>query len=61
MKLSKPKHEKIDAVSKFLGMILLAVGIDSAIKGNYFVALVLFGLGGLTGIAPLFIEVETAS
>ncbi len=61
MKLSKPKHEKIDAVSKFVGLILLAVSIDSATKGNYFLALALFGLGGLTGIVPLFIEVETAS
>ena len=56
MKLSK--HNKIDALSKFIGLILLAVSIDNASKGNYYIALFLFGLGGIIGIAPLFIEVE---
>ena len=56
MKLSK--HNKIDALSKFVGLILLAVSIDYASKGNYYTALFLFGLGGIIGIAPLFIEVE---
>ncbi|PWB50326.1 MAG: hypothetical protein C3F06_12195 [Candidatus Methanoperedenaceae archaeon] len=58
MKLTRSKHNKIDALSKFIGLILLAVSIDNASKGNYYIALFLFGLGGIIGIAPLFIEVE---
>jgi len=59
MKLERSKHNKIDALSKFMGLILMAVSIDNASKGNYYMALFLFGLGGIIGIAPLFIEVET--
>ncbi|VVB85477.1 Uncharacterised protein [uncultured archaeon] len=60
MKLSKTKYERVDAISKILGLILLAVGIDNVSKGNYFIALALFGLGGLISIVPMFIEVETS-
>lgn len=59
MKVSKPKYEKIDAVSKIIGLILLAVSIDNVTKGNYFIALALFGMGGIVSIIPVFIEVET--
>ena len=59
MKLSRSKHNKIDALSKFMGLILLAVSIDNVSKGNYYIALFLFGLGGIIGIVPIFIEVET--
>lgn len=58
MKLARSKHNKIDALSKFMGLILLAVSIDNASKGNYYMALFLFGLGGIIGITPVFIEVE---
>lgn len=58
MKLSKPKYERIDAVSKILGLILLAFSIDNASKGNYYIALALFGIGGIISIVPVFIEVE---
>ncbi len=58
MKLSKSKYDKIDALSKVIGLIFLAVSIDSATKGSYFIALALFGLGGIISIIPLFIEVE---
>jgi hypothetical protein len=58
MKLSKSKYERIDAVSKILGLILLAFSIDNASKGNYFIALALFGIGGIISIVPMFIEVE---
>ncbi len=61
MKVSKSKYERIDAVSKIAGLILVAVSIDNAMKGNYFIALFLFGLGGLISIAPVFIRVETSS
>ena len=61
MKLSKTKYERVDAISKILGLILLAVGIDNVSKGNYFIALALFGLGGLISIIPVFIEVETSA
>ena len=61
MKLTRSKHNKIDALSKFMGLILLAVSIDNASKGNYYTALFLFGLGGIIGIAPLFIKVETSA
>ena len=58
MKLSKSKYERIDAVSKILGLILLAFSIDNASKGNYYIALALFGIGGIISIVPMFIEVE---
>ncbi len=58
MKLSKSKYERIDAVSKILGLILLAFSIDNASKGNYFIALALFGIGGIISIVPVFIKVE---
>ena len=60
MKLSKTKYERVDAISKILGLILLAVGIDNVSKGNKVIALALFGLGGLISIVPMFIEVETS-
>ncbi|MGB8215775.1 MAG: hypothetical protein WCE94_00575 [Candidatus Methanoperedens sp.] len=59
MKLSKSRYERIDAVSKILGLILLAFSIDNASKGNYYIALALFGIGGIISILPMFIEVET--
>lgn len=59
MKLQRSKYDKIDALSKFTGLILLAVGVDNVSKGNYYIALFFFGLGGIIGIAPLFIEVES--
>ncbi|MCX9025487.1 MAG: hypothetical protein OIN85_05255 [Candidatus Methanoperedens sp.] len=58
MKLSKSRYERIDAVSKILGLILLAFSIDYASKGNYYAALALFGVGGIISIVPMFIEVE---
>jgi|GEM_PF-819227 hypothetical protein len=59
MKLPKSKHDKIDSISKFIGLILLAVSIDNVSKGNYYIALFLFGLGAIIGIVPIIIEVET--
>lgn len=59
MKVSKRKYERIDALSKIIGLILLAVSVDSLTRGNYYTALALFGLGGMVGIIPMFIEVET--
>ena len=61
MKVSKTKYKKIDAISKIAGLILVAVSIDNAFRGNYFIALFLFGLGGIISIAPLFIQVETSA
>jgi hypothetical protein len=61
MKLPRSKYDTIDALSKFIGLILLAVSIDNVSKGNYYIALFLFGLGGIIGITPLFIEVETSA
>ena len=58
MKLSKSGYERIDAVSKILGLILLAFSIDNASKGNYYIALALFGIGAIISIVPMFIEVE---
>ncbi|VVB86428.1 Uncharacterised protein [uncultured archaeon] len=59
MKVSKSKYERIDAVSKIIGLVLLAISIDNISKGNYYIALALFGLGGLISIIPVYIEVET--
>ena len=61
MKLPKSKYDKIDAISKFIGLVFLAVSIDNVTKGNYYIALFLFGLGALIGIAPIFIEYETSA
>ena len=58
MKLPRSKHIKIDAISKFIGVILIAVSIDNVSKGNYYIALFLFGLGSIIGIVPIIIEVE---
>ncbi len=58
MKVSKSGYKRIDALSKLAGLILLAVSIDNISRGNYFIALALFGLGGIIGIVPVFIEVE---
>lgn len=59
MRVSKSRYVKIDALSKITGLILLAVSVDNVSKGNYFIALALFGLGGLVSIMPVFIEAET--
>lgn len=61
MKVSKSKYEKIDAVSKIAGLALVAVSVDHVVKGNYFVALFLFGLGGIISIVPVFIMVDTSA
>ncbi len=61
MKVSKTKYKRIDALSKIAGLVLLAVSIDNVSKGNYIIALALFGLGGLISIIPVFIEVETSA
>lgn len=58
MKVSKKKFERIDAISKITGLVMLAVSIDNLTKGNYFFALLLFGIGGIIGIIPAFIEVD---
>ena len=58
MKVSESKYKRLDAISKVLGLILLAISIDNISKGNYYVALALFGLGGIISIVPVFIEVE---
>lgn len=58
MKLSKSKYKKIDALSKLIGLILLAVSIENVTKGSYYVALIFFGLGGIVSIVPLFIEIN---
>jgi hypothetical protein len=60
MKLSRSKYNTIDTVSKLTGLILLAVSIDNVSKGNYYFALLLFGFGGMIGILPIFIKVETS-
>ncbi len=59
MKVSESKYKRLDAISKVLGLILLAISIDNVSKGNYYIALALFGLGGIISIVPVFIEVET--
>ncbi|VVB54514.1 Uncharacterised protein [uncultured archaeon] len=61
MKLPISKHNKIDTLSKFIGLILLAVSIDNVSKGNYYIALFFFGLGAIIGIIPIFIEVDTSA
>jgi len=59
MRVSRPNYVRIDALSKIFGLILLAVSIENASKGNYLIALALFGLGGLISVVPVFIEVKT--
>ncbi len=59
MKVSKSKYQKIDALSKIIGLVMLAVSIDNVSKGNYYIALFLFGMGGLISIIPVFIGVKS--
>jgi hypothetical protein len=59
MKLTRSKYNQVDAVSKFIGLILLAVSIDNVTRGNYYIAIFLFGLGGMIGILPIIIKVDT--
>lgn len=59
MKLRRSKYNKIDALSKIIGLVLLAVSIDNVSKGNYPIALLLFGIGGIISIMPLFIGIDT--
>jgi hypothetical protein len=59
MKVTKSSYGKIDTLSKISGLIMLAAGIDNVSKGNYFIALILFGLGVFAGIIPFYIKVET--
>jgi len=61
MKVSRTKYKRIDAVSKIAGLILVAVSIDHVFRGNYPIALFLFGFGGLISITPLFIKVDTSA
>ncbi len=61
MKMSRSKYERIDALSKIAGLILVAISIDNAVKGNYFIALFFFGSGGIISILPIFIQVETSA
>ncbi len=61
MKVSRIMYPKIDAISKIAGLILVAASIDNVSRGNYFIALFLFGIGGLISITPLFIKVETSA
>jgi hypothetical protein len=58
MKLLKSKYERIDAISKTAGLILLAISIDNVSKGDYYIAFALFGLGGIISIVPIFIETK---
>ena len=60
MKVSKPKYQRLDALSKIAGLILLAVSIENASRGNYFLALALFGLGGMVSLIPLFVKVDAS-
>jgi len=60
MKVARTKYKWIDAVSKIAALILVAVSIDNMARGNYFIALFLFGLGGIISIAPVFIQVEAS-
>ena len=61
MRLPRSKHNKIDTLSKFIGLILLALSIDNVSKGNYYIALIFFGMGAIIGILPIFIEVDTSA
>lgn len=60
MKASKQKYQRLDALSKIAGLILLAVSIENVIRSNYFIALALFGLGGLVSLIPLLIKVDAS-
>jgi hypothetical protein len=57
MKVTKSRYGKIDALSKIFGLAFLAISIDNVSKGNYVIALLLFGLGGLIGIVPFYIKI----
>lgn len=58
MKLPEPVYVKLDALTKITGLVLAAIGVDNAFKGNYFFALSFFIAGGFISMIPMFIDVE---
>ncbi len=60
MKASKTEYQRLDALSKIAGLILLALSVENASTSNYFIALALFGLGGMVSLIPLFIKVDAS-
>ena len=56
--MEKHVHEKIDILTKFIGLLLVAIGIDHVITANWPLAGV-FLLGGASlSIVPFFIKIE---
>jgi hypothetical protein len=58
MKVKEPVHQRIDYLSKILGVIFVAFGIDRLRSGNTTAAINLILLGALLSISPMFIEVK---
>jgi len=58
MKLPESVYVKLEVLTKLIGLVLVAIGVDNVFKGNYFIALSFFIAGGLISTIPLFIGVE---
>ncbi|MFQ5800611.1 MAG: hypothetical protein ACE5HH_02675 [Candidatus Hydrothermarchaeales archaeon] len=58
MELVEPIHQRIDLLSKVVGVIFVAIGIDQFRNGNSNAAMSYILLGGLVSITPFFIDVK---
>jgi hypothetical protein len=56
--MEKHVYEKIDILTKFIGLILIAIGIEYIIKMNWSLAVV-YIVGGISiSIVPFFIKTK---
>lgn len=58
MQVTEPIHQRIDYLSKILGVIFVAFGIDRLRSGNTLAAINLILLGAILSIFPMFIRVK---
>lgn len=58
MKVAHPIHQRIDILSKILGVTFVAVGFDRFRGGNLQAALMFGLLGGLISLTPFLFSVR---
>ncbi len=58
IELEKPIHQRLDLLTKLVGVILVASGINKLRYGEFTGALFLVLIGGLISILPLYIKIK---
>jgi len=58
MEVKEPIHQRIDLLSKLVGVVIVAVGIDRFRAGDIQSAKFYILLGALVSITPFFVEVK---